>query len=68
MREQEKIELELTAITEPLIWPEEEGLPDAERTETSEAIDALLQQHEIRHLTTADLDRVAAPAREDLKV
>jgi hypothetical protein len=68
VRELEKIDLELTAITEPLIWPEEGGLPDAERTEISEAIDALLQQHEIRHLTTADLDRVAARAREDLKV
>jgi hypothetical protein len=68
VRELEKIDLELTAITEPLIWPEEDGLPDAERTETSEAIDALLQQHEIRHLTTADLDRVAARAREDLRV
>jgi hypothetical protein len=68
VKELEKIDLELTAITEPLIWPEGEGLPDAERTETSEAIDGLLKQHEIRHLTTADLDRVAARAREDLHV
>lgn len=68
VKELEKIDLELTAITEPLIWPEGEGLPDAERIETSEAIDALLKQHEIRHLTTADLDRVAARAREDLHV
>ncbi len=39
-----------------------------QRAETSEAIDALLKQHDIRHLTTAELDRVAARAREDLKV
>jgi hypothetical protein len=68
VKEAEKIDLELTAITEPLLWPEGEGLPDAERSEISEAVDALLQEHEIRHLTTADLDRVAARAREDLKV
>jgi hypothetical protein len=68
VKELEKLDLELTAITEPLIWPEGEGLPDAERTEISEAIDTLLKDHEIRRLTTADLDRVAARAREDLKV
>ena len=68
VKEAEKTDLELTAITEPLIWPEGEGLPDAERTETSEAVEALLKKHDIRHLTTADLDRVAARAREDLKV
>jgi hypothetical protein len=68
VKEKEKVDLELTAITEPLIWPEGEGLPDPERTEISEAIDTLLEGHGIRRLTTADLDRVAARAREDLKV
>jgi hypothetical protein len=68
VKELEKIDLELTAITEPLIWPEGEGLPDAERIETSEAVEALLTKHEIRRMTTADLDRMAATAREDLHV
>ena len=68
VREREQKELLLTAITEPLDWPEGDGLPDAELTDRSEYVEQLLQLHSIRRMTTSDLPQIVATAREDLKV
>lgn len=68
VKEQARLDLELTAITEPIGWPAGDGVPDAERTERYDDVKAILKFHEIRHMTTPDLARIAATAREDLKV
>ena len=66
--EQDGMELLLTAITEPIAWPDGEGEPDAESSDRYEYAKEILKVHGIRQMTTSDLANLAATAREDMKV
>jgi hypothetical protein len=68
VRRVDKAPLELTAIVEPIGWPEGDGEPDEERKERYEYAKAIMKKHEIRLLTTSDLPNVAETARMDLRV
>jgi Protein of unknown function (DUF3037) len=62
------VELELTAIVEPIGWPAGDQEPDAERGERYQYASDILEQQRIRVLTTAGLPGIAERARLDLGV
>jgi hypothetical protein len=64
----EKVELELTAITEPLVWPEGDNEPDRDRKEKYKYASDIMDKHKVRMMTTADLKNIADTARRDLHV
>jgi hypothetical protein len=65
---EENVKLELTAIIEPIGWPEGDNEPDEERSVRYKYASDTMEENEIRVMTTADLAKIAATAREDLKV
>jgi Protein of unknown function (DUF3037) len=64
----EKAELLLTAIIEPLGWPEGDSEPGEESTVRYKYAFDTMQEHEIRVLTTSDLPNIAETARRELRV
>jgi hypothetical protein len=68
VEEKENVKLELTAIIEPIGWPEGDNEPDEERSVRYKYASDTMEENEIRVMTTADLAKIAATAREDLKV
>jgi hypothetical protein len=64
----EKAKLELTAIIEPIGWPEGDNEPDEERGVRYQYARETMEQNLIRVLTTAQLPHVAETARVELKV
>jgi Protein of unknown function (DUF3037) len=64
----EQAKLELTAIIEPIGWPEGDNEPDEERGERYKYASKTLERRRIRVLTTDQLADVAQTARVDLKV
>lgn len=63
----EKARLLLTAIIEPIGWPEGDGEPSEESKERYDYAVKTMEQHEIRVMTTSDLPNLAETAREELK-
>ena len=68
MERVDKAELELTAIIEPIGWPEGDNEPDEERSARYNYARETMEQYEIRVLTTDQLADVAQRARVDLKL
>jgi hypothetical protein len=68
IRRVENTQLELTAILDPILWPEGDGEPSEESRQRYDYANHILQEHEIRVLTTSDLPRLAQAARLDLQV
>jgi hypothetical protein len=64
----EKAKLELTAIIEPIGWPDGDNEPDEERGLRYEYASKTLERRRIRVLTTDQLADVAQTARADLKL
>jgi hypothetical protein len=64
----DKTELELTAIIEPIGWPEGEREPDEERSERYQYARETMEQNHIRVLTTVGLPALAETARLELGV
>jgi hypothetical protein len=64
----DKTELELTAVIEPIGWPEGDGEPDQERSERYKYANRLMNKHKVNVVTTTDLPRIAEAARQDLHV
>jgi hypothetical protein len=64
----EKARLELTAIIEPIGWPEGDNEPDEERRVRYTYAFETMQENEIRVMTTSDLTHIAETARRDLRV
>lgn len=64
----EKASLLLTAIIEPIDWPEGDGEPLEENTIRYKYAFETMTEHQIRVLTTSDLPQVAETARRDLQV
>jgi len=73
----EKAKLELTAVVEPLrqgLEIREKGLRDADSEADSEQVEQYrfavetMEEHRIRVMTTADLERMAETARRELRV
>jgi hypothetical protein len=64
----EKAKLELTAIIEPIGWPEGDNEPDEERGARYKFASKTLERRRIRVLTTDQLADVAQTARVDLKL
>jgi hypothetical protein len=66
--QKDKTELELTAIIEPISWPEGDNEPDKDQGERYQYATDTMEQYEIRVLTTTDLPGVAETARVELGV
>jgi hypothetical protein len=64
----EKVELLLTAIYEPIPRDQETGEANDEVRERYDYANHILEMHEVRVLTTSQLEAVAAEARLELKV
>jgi hypothetical protein len=64
----DKTELELTAIIEPIGWPEGDHEPDEERSVRYQYARETMEQNKIRVLTTVGLPDVAETARLELGV
>ncbi len=64
----EGLDLQLTAIIEPLDWPAGESLPEDERKDLYDYANAIMVEREIRVMTSARLPEMAQTAREDLHV
>jgi hypothetical protein len=64
----EKTPLVLTAITEPIRWPEGETEPGEETKARYDYARRIFAQHDVRLMTTSDLPRLAEVARTDLNV
>ena len=64
----EKAELELTAIIEPIGWPEGDSEPTEESTVRYKYAFDTMQEHQIRVMTTSDLPNIAETARRELRV
>ena len=62
----EKAELLLTAIIEPIGWPEGDNEPMEENTVRYKYAFDTMQEHQIRVLTTTDLPNIAETARREL--
>jgi hypothetical protein len=62
------VELKLTAIVEPIGWPEDDGEPREERKERYEYVSNLMRLCEIDVSTTSNLPNLAEAARKDLRV
>ena len=63
----EKAELLLTAIIEPIGWPEGDSEPMEESTVRYKYAFDTMQEHQIRVLTTTDLPNIAETARRELR-
>jgi hypothetical protein len=63
----EKAELLLTAIIEPIGWPEGDSEPMEESTVRYKYAFDTMQEHQIRVLTTTDLPNIAEAARRELR-
>ncbi len=63
----EKAELLLTAIIEPIGWPEGDSEPTEESTVRYKYAFDTMQEHQIRVLTTTDLPNIAETARRELR-
>jgi hypothetical protein len=68
VKQRDKRELELTAIIEPIVWPEGDNEPDKDQGERYDYARETMMQYEIRVLTTVDLPGVAETARVEMKV
>jgi Protein of unknown function (DUF3037) len=68
VKQRDKRELELTAIIEPIVWPEGDNEPDKDQGERYDYARETMKQYEIRVLTTGDLPGVAETARVEMKV
>jgi hypothetical protein len=64
----DKAELDLTAIVEPIRWPEGDNEPDEERIVQYRYAVETMEEHKIRVMTSSDLPRLAETAREELRV
>jgi hypothetical protein len=64
----EKCKLLLTAIIEPIGWPEGDSEPSEERSNLYDYARETMQENRIRVLTTSDLPQLAQTAREELHV
>jgi hypothetical protein len=64
----DRAKLELTAIIEPIGWPEGDNEPDEERSMRYNYARETMEQYEIRVLTTDGLADLAETARIELKV
>ena len=64
----ERKELQLTAIVEPIVWPEGEGEPEEERGELYNYVTTIMEQAGIEMVTTSQLPGLAQTAREELGV
>jgi hypothetical protein len=58
--------LELTAIIEPITWPEGDGQPGNEMRDRYKYTEEIMKKYEVRLLTTSALQGVADTARRDL--
>jgi hypothetical protein len=65
---EDSAELELTAITEPIGWPDGEKEPDEERNSRYDYARETMEQNKIRVLTTDRLVDLAETARIEMKV
>jgi Protein of unknown function (DUF3037) len=63
----EKAPLQLTAIIEPIGWPEGDSEPMEESTVRYKYAFDTMQEHQIRVLTTTDLPNIAETARRELR-
>jgi Protein of unknown function (DUF3037) len=63
----EQAELLLTAIIEPIGWPEGDSEPNEESSVRYKYAFDTMQEHEIRVLTTTDLPNIAETARRELR-
>ncbi|HTZ58287.1 MAG TPA: DUF3037 domain-containing protein [Acidobacteriaceae bacterium] len=63
----EKTELLLTAIIEPIRWPDGDGEPDEESNLRYEYAVGTMQRYKIRVLTTAELPGLAETARLEIR-
>ena len=68
VEEKKKANLLLTAIIEPISWPEGDNEPPNESKERYDYARELMESHEIRVLTTLGLENLADEARKDLRV
>jgi hypothetical protein len=64
----EDARLELTAIVEPIGWPEGDNEPSEERSLRYQYALETLEEHKIRVMTTSDLPQIAQTARRELRV
>jgi Protein of unknown function (DUF3037) len=64
----EKCKLLLTAIIEPIGWPEGDGEPSEERSKLYDYARETMKENTIRVMTTSDLPQLAQTAREELHV
>jgi Protein of unknown function (DUF3037) len=60
--------LELTAIVEPIGWPEGDNEPSEERSVRYQYALETLEEHKIRVMTASDLPQIAQTARRELRV
>jgi hypothetical protein len=68
VKREEKAELELTAIVEPLRQNEQDAEPSEERIVQYRFGVEIMEEHTIRVMTTTDLPRIAETARRELRV
>ena len=68
VRRIENRDLLLTAIVEPIVWPEGEGEPEEETTARYDYARRICEKNDVRLMTTRDLPELAQTAREDLKI
>jgi hypothetical protein len=64
----EKAKLELTAIIEPIGWPEGDNEPDEELSVRYRYALETMEENKIRVMTTSDLPQIAETARNELGV
>jgi Protein of unknown function (DUF3037) len=64
----EDAKLELTAIVEPIGWPEGDNEPSEERSVRYQYALETLEEHKIRVMTVSDLPQIAQTARRELRV
>jgi hypothetical protein len=64
----EDAKLELTAIVEPIGWPEDDNGPSEERSVRYQYALETLEEHRIRVMTASDLPQIAETARRELRV
>jgi hypothetical protein len=68
VEQKDKTELELTAIVEPISWPDGDNEQDKDQEERYKYATETMEQYKIRVLTTAQLPGVAETARVELGV
>jgi hypothetical protein len=68
VKRRENIELLLTAMIDPISWPEGEGVPNEDSQERYDYAVKTLATHEVRVLTTSSLGDLADEARRELRI